>query len=180
MKLSRALCLLLPLFLASCVTNDPGGTTPQELGRALSALSPTVDRAEADHVADRIYLTAARLRREYNVTSSAVWQNFLIKTGARKKGYCYHYAEDILASLHPLHIRTLDVHWAIADPGCDTESNCLIITAKGEPLTSGILIDAWREGGRVFWKRADADRDYKWMEDASPYARQRIADFHAR
>ncbi|MFL6568228.1 MAG: hypothetical protein ACJ8LI_03605 [Chthoniobacterales bacterium] len=171
--------LLAAFLLVSCISNDPGGTTPQELGQALAALSPTIDRGEADRVAERIYFTAARLRQEYGVTSSAGWHNFLIETGARKKGYCFHYAEDILASLRPLHVKTLDVHWATADPGTDTESNCLIFTSKGEPLETGILIDAWREGGRVFWKRANADRDYKWHEDNSAYARARMAEFHA-
>lgn len=174
MKLPRIL-LLLALLLAGCITNDPGGTTSQELGVALSALSPSVDRNEAQRAADCIYVTAARLKREYKITSSPTWHNFLIASGTRTKGFCYHWTEDILAALRPLQLKTLDIHWAIADPGKDTESNALVLTAKGQPLPTGIVIDAWRFGGRVFWKAANADHTYQWQEDYSPYARARMA-----
>jgi hypothetical protein len=138
-------------------------------------MSPTVSRAEAERTARTIYITSARLKREYKIGNSAHWQNFLIALGAKKKGYCFHWAEDILAALRPLRLQTLDIHWAIADPGKDTESNALVFTAKGEPLEKGIVVDSWRFAGRPFWKAANADRSYRWQEDTGAYARARLA-----
>ncbi|HEV3409092.1 MAG TPA: hypothetical protein VG095_02270, partial [Chthoniobacterales bacterium] len=128
---------LTALSLTSCVThNQAGGDTPEELTIALTAMSPKVSRAEAQRAARTIYLTSARLKQEYKIGNSAHWQNLLIGLGAKKKGYCYHWAEDILAALRPLRLQTLDIHWAIADPGKDTESNALVLTAKRHESTT--------------------------------------------
>jgi hypothetical protein len=143
-------------------------------------MSPTVSRTEAQRVAETVYVTSARLRQEYQIGESAHWQNLLIAMGSRKKGYCFHWTEDILAALRPLHLQTLDIHWAIADRGKDTESNALVLTAKGEPLQSGIVIDSWRNAGRPFWKAANADRSYRWEEDTGAYARARMAGLSPR
>jgi hypothetical protein len=79
-----------------------------------------------------------------------------------------------------LQLKTLDIHWAIADRGKDTESNALVLTAKGQPLQTGIVIDAWRHAGQVFWKPANADRSYRWEEDTGAYAQARLAALRSR
>ena len=172
----RLLCLAGAFLLASCVNHNPQpGHTSAALGGALTALSPTVDPAEANRVAHTLYDTSARLKQEYNVTNTPIWHNFLIKTGSRKRGYCFHWTEDFVAALRPLQLKTLDIHWAVADLGKDTESNAVILTAKGAPLLSGIVVDGWRFGGKLFWKAAATDKSYHWQTDHGAYARRRMA-----
>ena len=39
----------------------------------------------------------------------------------------------------------------------------LIISAKGDKYTSGIVLDPWRYGGKVFWSATKADPQYVWL-----------------
>ena len=39
----------------------------------------------------------------------------------------------------------------------------LIISAKGGKHTDGIVLDPWRNGGKVFWRATKADKKYIWL-----------------
>ena len=176
-----ALLAVPALLLAGCANRNPAsGDTPQALAAALASMSANVDGKEAERTAKCAYVTSARLKREYNVTGGAAWHNILVYAGSRKRGLCYHWTEDLLAALKPLQLKTLDVHWAIANRGTGQESNALVLTPKGEPLRSGIVLDPWRFAGRLFWKEAATDTQYPWEEDHSAYARTRLDAYAGR
>ncbi|MFL6567531.1 MAG: hypothetical protein ACJ8HQ_10055 [Chthoniobacterales bacterium] len=172
----RLFLLLVPLFVVGCVGEMPRGTnSPTALANALTALSPTVRSEEANRVAEVAYARSTELAREYRIVGPAVFQNGLVNTGLREKGLCYHWTEDLLAALQPLDLKTLQIHWAIAHPGSFLESNALVLTARGQPLEQGIVLDGWRHAGRLYWNAAAADRAFGWHEDRSDYARSRLA-----
>ncbi|HEY1770912.1 MAG TPA: hypothetical protein VGG02_11735 [Chthoniobacterales bacterium] len=172
---NRLFLAILMLLCAGCVGEMPReDNSPAALARALCALSPTVDRAEAERAADCAYATCARLKREYRVVGPAVFQNGLVNLGLREKGLCYQWTEDLLAALQPLHLRTLRIHWVIAHPGSYLESNALVLTARGQSVRDGIVLDAWRHAGRLYWNATAADRAFGWEEDHSAYARARM------
>lgn len=172
----RLFLLLLPLLLPACVGQMPRGTnSPAALASALTALAPSVRPNEANRVAEVAYVRSRELAREYRVVGPAVFQNGLVNTGLREKGLCYHWTEDLLAALQPLDLKTLEIHWAIAHPGSYLESNALVVTARGQPLEQGIVLDAWRHAGRLYWNAAAADRAFGWHEDRSEYAQSRLA-----
>src|SRR2546421_4986078 len=50
----------------------------EELAKQFAALSPRVDRNEATLVADCAYATVARLRREYRMFGTPIFNNFLV------------------------------------------------------------------------------------------------------
>ena len=52
-----------------------------------------------------------------------------------------------LATVKPA---TLDLHWGIARAGTQREHNSVVVTAKGAPFTTGIVLDAWRHSGRLY------------------------------
>ena len=89
----------------------------QELANHLAALSPRVDRNEARLLADCAYATVARLRHEYRMFGTPIFNNFLVYHGWRKRGYCYQWTEDLLLALDTLKLKTLELHWGDTYPG---------------------------------------------------------------
>lgn len=93
----------------------------------------------------------------------ALFHNFMVNLGVRKRGLCYHWAEDLVARLQTLKLATLDLHWGIARAGTLREHNSVVVTAKGQPFRQGVVLDAWRHAGRLHWADVAADR-YPWEE----------------
>ena len=131
---------------------------------AILALGTDVDPAEAQLVSETSHFTARRLQKEWRVAPLAIFQNFLIHIGARDRGYCFHWAHDIGAELRKLPLKTLVLHWAEAYPTTHLEHNVVVVTARGQPLGTGYIIDGWRAAGRLLWWPVAKD-EYPWKEN---------------
>jgi len=118
---------------------------------------------EADAMAKIIIQTIYDLSQEYRVTGYAQFQNFLVMTGVREKGLCYHYVSDIRKVLRRREWNHFSMHWGEAWAKTFRENNALVITATGEPFESGIAVDSWRAAGKPFWTMVKGDR-YPWVE----------------
>lgn len=153
-----------PTFATSA--DDP------ELRNRLGALSPSVRPEEADRVARCAYNTGRELKREWRVAWPPGFHNFLVNTGARKGGLCYQWAGELLLRLDALKLETLELHWAESYVGTMSEHNVIVVTARGQPMAQGILLDNWRYGGRLIWGRASADREYQWLENKAEAIRR--------
>ena len=141
-------------------------------------LSPSVRKDEAQRVAQCAYTNSRRLAREYRVVWPPGLQNFLIKTGARKRGYCFQWAEDLLVPLDALKLQTLEFHWGESFAGTASEHNNVVVTARGQPFHQGLLLDCWRYG-RLIWMPVSADHHYKWTENKAVAARV-LSGHHSR
>jgi hypothetical protein len=137
----------------------------RSLGENIAALGPKVRRDEARQLAECAYATAARLRRDYGVVGPALFNNFLVHVGIRKRGLCFEWAEDLLAQLDAVKGTTLELHWAEARARTMRENNCIVVTAKGQPFREGIVLDCWRQAGHLFWAPVAADHFYPWVEN---------------
>ena len=158
------------IILATFSGQLHGEVAPSDLSAAevlqdrIAALSPSVRRGEARRVAECAYATAARLRRDYGVFAPALFHNFLVNVGIRKRGLCFQWADDLLAHLDAVKATTLELHWAEARAGRLRENNCIVVTAKGQPFREGIVLDCWRHAGNLFWAPVAADH-YPWVEN---------------
>jgi len=123
----------------------------EALSNQLAALSPRVDRNEATRLADCAYAIVSQLRRQYRMFGTPIFNNFLIYHGLRKRGYCYQWSEDLLIALDVLRLRSLELRWGESNPGNWRENNCLVVTAKGQPFRSGIMLDCWRHLGHLYF-----------------------------
>ena len=150
----------------------------EALANRLAALSPRVDRNEAKLLADCAYATVSQLRRQYRMFGTPIFNNFLIYHGLRKRGYCYQWSEDLLIALDALRLSSLELRWGEANPGNWRENNCIVVTAKGRPFRSGIMLDCWRHLGHLYFGRVVADTD-PYVEN-SAYARFVLAKSAAR
>ncbi len=111
----------------------------EELANQLAGLSRRVDPNEATLVAQCAFSTVARLRQEYRMFGTPIFNNFLVYHGWRKRGYCYQWTEDLLLALDTLKLKTLELHWGEAYAGTYSENNCIVVTAKGQPFDRGMI-----------------------------------------
>jgi hypothetical protein len=132
----------------------------KKLRDALVALAPDVDPGEAELVSVTAHTASRSLAREYRVVWCAGVQNILINTGRRQRGFCGHYTRDIGERLKELGLKTLVLHWGAAFAGTMDENNGLVVTAINQPFENGILMDGWRNGGRLFWCALKEDSAY--------------------
>ena len=152
----------------------PRGDVAEEaqLRTKLAMLSPTVRVDEAEKLALCAYKTSRRLAREYRVVFPPALNNILINTGGRKRGLCYQWTEDLLHQLDALKLETLELHWGEAYARTFSENNGVVVTAKGQPFRQGIVLDAWRYQGRLYWGPARKDPEgYPWKENKAQYDR---------
>ena len=131
----------------------------EELANQLAGLSRRVDPNEAKLLAECAYATVARLRPEYNMFGTPIFNNFLVYHGWRKRGYCYHWTEDLLLALDKLKLKTLELHWADAYRDTWQENNCLVVTAIGQPFERGMILECWRHFGHLRWNLVPSDQD---------------------
>ena len=148
-------------------TKDVGRA--EELANQLARLSRRVDPNEAKLVAECAYATVARLREEYRMFGTPIFNNFLVFHGWRKRGYCYQWSEDLLLALDTLKLKTLELHWGDAYRDTWRENNCLVVTAKGQPFDRGMILECWHHFGHLRWNLVPSDQDRyyentKWAE----------------
>jgi hypothetical protein len=141
----------------------------EELAKQLAALSRRVDPNEATLVAQCAFSTVARLREEYQMFGTPIFNNFLVYHGFRKRGYCYQWTEDLLLALDGLKLKTLELHWGDAYRDTWRENNCVVVTAKGQAFDRGMILECWRHFGHLRWNLVPSDQDRyyentKWAE----------------
>lgn len=165
MKQGRAFSLLVLLLALTSTAWARDEKSTADLAKALAALAPSVDPAEAQLVSVTAHTTARALARQYRVVLNPEFQNFLINIGLRDRGYCGHWTRDIGERLKELKLNTLALHWGSYEPGRSGESNCIVVTARNQRFDEGIVLDGWRRAGRLYWAKVPKDDEYKWKED---------------
>src|SRR5437763_6247498 len=141
----------------------------EELANQLASLSQRVDPNEAKLLADYAYAAVARLRQEYRMFGTPIFNNFLVYQGLRKRGHCYQWSEDLLLALDTLKLKSLELHWGEAYAGTYRENNCVVVTAKGQMFDRGMILECWRHFGHLRWNLVPSDQvryyeNTKWAE----------------
>lgn len=172
----RLAAALLLLSLGACASGTaPTTTAPPvereriaELAQAIGALSADIDPREARRAASLAFNYSRYLARQYEVTDSALMHNLKVNLGLKPRGLCVHWTRDLLARLKKERFRSLDLHWGIAnyERAFRIEHSTAIVTARGEPMQRGIVLDPWRHGGELFWAPTLADPEYQWKPQA--------------
>lgn len=130
----------------------------------LAKLNDQADLTEASQVAETAITYADDLIAEYNLVRPAVFHNVLVRIGAKDRGLCYHWTEDLMKRLRSLKLKTFQLHWGVAYRGSELrEHNTVIITAKGRVFEQGMVLDPWRNSGDLYWAPVKKD-SYPWEE----------------
>ncbi len=95
--------------------------------------------------------------------------NVKVVNGHREKGVCQDWADAMERALHAQGFRTLQLHRAIGNARKITlEHATVIVTAKGQPMEQGVILDPWRIGqGRLWFGHLADDKKYDWESVAS-------------
>jgi hypothetical protein len=129
----------------------------------LRTLSPSVDPHEAHSLADTALNHSLDLADQYGAVRPAVLQNVLVNLKMKERGLCYHWADDLHAKLRTVGLRTLRLYRVVSKINTKHEHNSLVVVAQGQRMKEGFVLDAWRHGGHLFWKRVTEDRKYDWQ-----------------
>jgi hypothetical protein len=140
------------------------------------ALAPDVDPGEAELLSVTAHTASRDCAREYRVVWFSGFQNLLIHMGKRQRGICADYTRDIGERLKELRLKTLVLHWGAAYARTPAENNALVVTARNQPFEQGIIMDGWRDSGRLFWCPLNKDTAYRRV--ANPFL-QRSPDGRA-
>jgi len=156
---------LAALILGGCATTFPTASQNDidALAQAIQTLGPDVDPAEAQKAAAISYAYSQQLARDWNVTDSAIIHNAKVINGFREKGLCNDWAQAMTTRLRQENFRTLDLHWATSPP---TQFRIIhhsaLISAKGDSMYDGIILDPWRNSGALHWAPTREDTRYNW------------------
>ena len=164
-SLAFSLCaaIVFLLSLAGCASPRNASTSVTKLAGRLQCLGPSVSPDEATLTAETAHAYSLQLTKEYRVVRPAILHNVLVNLGLRQRGLCFQWADDLSAKLQSLNLETLQLHRGVARLETRREHSSVVLTAPGQRFVSGIVLDAWRHSGRLYWGDLTADK-YPWIE----------------
>jgi len=164
--------LLLASLLAGCAfpLEQPVQRTAraEQLTREIMVLSPAIKWQEAHDFATTAVETSALLGKKYDVALRPWLHNASILVGLKSRGLCYQYADDLYDSLKLVGNEHLQMHFVAANWGRLDEHHALTVTVKDAPWDSGLLLDAWRRNGNLYFVPLKSD-SYAWQDDGNAY-----------
>ncbi len=157
--------LLLSLFFIAC-TVTPSSVTQnrvESLSILLQSLDSSISFKEAKSLSHEIFQETAKLRKKFNPTSPARFNNFLINAGVKEKGLCYDWSDALYLHFSKKEYASFEFHLLVAHKGkYFYEHNTLVVVAKGGNVLEGIVIDPWRNSGNLYFSKVNEDKKYEW------------------
>ena len=142
----------------------------RELAGALMSLGPGIDPNEAREVAHDAYIYPLILANKWELTWPPMYHNTLRNADIRAGGLCTDWASSMIEFMRKKNLRSMDIYWGVAYKGDPwREHSTLLVTARGYPFDSGIILDPWRNSGKLYWLRHVDDPAYKWKYHAGPF-----------
>ncbi|EIE52198.1 hypothetical protein AL036_06965 [Salipiger aestuarii] len=180
-KLPRLLAALLLLLTAACASVPPedlprpAPTDVAALAQAITDLGAGVDPEEARRMAQISYDYPLSLAVAYRIEDSPIIHNMKVNQGLKPRGLCYQWADDLETRLSAERFRTLELHRAIAnsDSAIRIEHSTVIVSAPGDSMYDGIVLDPWRNGGQLYWEAVRDDTRYPWLPREEVFKRKR-------
>ena len=167
-----SLLLLIALLLGGCSVKAPvatqGTLDGQERQQAaklemmLVGLNEKVNASEAKLLALDSIRYAYSLSQHYALVWPPLWHNTLVNIGLKERGLCHQWADDMLAHMQKAKYKSFDFYLGVSKMGTFMEHNTLVVSAKGTGFAHGIVLDAWRDSGTLFFAEIKDDTKYIW------------------
>lgn len=158
--------MVLCLFGSGCKTvpETPVRTIAREstLLEAIISLDTLIDETEASRLAAAAVRESLRLSDQYSAVRPPWVHNVMVNYGFRERGLCFHWTNDLFLQLHELNAKSVELHLAVARMDTRKEHNAIVLTGRGKPFHSGIVLDAWRTSGKIYFGPVAADK-YPWV-----------------
>ena len=193
-----ALTVAVALSGGGCIIADPNGPAPGDtaaqealwvrrpqpdrilaLREQLMTLGPEINPDDADDLAGTAVRYAEALARQYEMTRPIEFHNVMVNMGLRKGGLCFQLADEMFVKLRDMNLYSFDLYRAIADKDdIWHEHNTVVVTQRGRPFETGVVLDPWRYAGKLRFIRV-ADDHHPWrirprqgsLEPARAYVR---------
>ena len=152
-------------FLLGCAVkvSSPGHARIGELYQLLYTLKPSMPKEETLQLSKEIFQKTEALTNEFEMTSPPQYHNFLVNTGLKEKGLCYHWADALYAHFTHKSYPSFEFHLMGANIGeYWTEHNVMAVAVKGMPAKEWIVIDPWRNPGKLYFAKVKDDHRYHW------------------
>jgi len=118
--------------------------------------------------------TSAELHAAYRPTRSPKLGNLAFHVGLRDRALCCHWTRDLLHTLSALDLKGVELHWGVAHHGeVLREHSAVIVVPEGARFEQGLVLDAWRNAGHLYFTPVAGDR-YPWKPHPSDPKRLRI------
>jgi hypothetical protein len=169
MRKIAASILIVFIFLTGCSSKVPLSSPQtkqriQSLYTLLVSLDQKIDPGEAMDLAQNSVIYTQKLAKEYKVVSPPLFHNLLVNAGIKKRGLCFEWCDDLCRYLYQRNYKSFDLHPAGSSIGSYwQEHNALVVTAKNQPFSEGVILDGWRHSGKLFFSPVKEDRKYDWM-----------------
>lgn len=129
---------------------------------ALMNLGANIDPTEAKLLAHEAVAYPKVLANQYNLVKPAYFHNILVNYGYRENGLCWQWTRDMAKHIQARNWKSFDFFHGTANRRRFNEHNSLVVTAKGKGVKEGMLLDPWRNSGKLYWKMTKDDPKYSW------------------
>lgn len=133
-----------------------------ELFLLITNSSLRIDKNEAQKFSQDIINFSSFLAKKYEVNTTALIHNTLVNLKIKKRGFCYHYANDLANLLKLEEYKSFKVKKIVANEGDYFEHTALLLTRNDISFNNSIVLDAWRNTGELFFSKVIDDKRYKW------------------
>ena len=134
----------------------------QELANNILSLSIGINTKEAFKVSYDAITYSKYLANKFQVVKPAIFHNTLINLNLKKKGFCYHYANELQLYLETKKFKTFKFLRIVSNRGEYFEHSSIILTRDDISFKNSLVLDAWRNSGELFWSKVKNDTKYKW------------------
>ncbi len=123
------------------------------------------DKNEAKELATLAVTHSKKLANDYNLVSPPQYHNFLVNSGQRERGLCFHFVEDLMKEINSRGFKSFDFKWGRANPDKLDEHNVIVVVKKGSSdFNNGVILDAWRNSGNLYFIKVKDDPKYRFKE----------------
>ena len=162
--------VFITFFIVSCGSVNVDSIYKPSDNAKIAKLANELENLGGSHSEARELATLAItyprvLAKKYKLVSPPLYQNFLVNIGLRKRGLCYQWVEDLYKEIKTRDFKTFDFKWGQANANKLNEHNVLVVVKKGSnDFENGIILDAWRNSGEMFFKKVKDDKEYHFIE----------------
>ncbi len=164
----KFILIILTFFFIGCVDHQSlvkKKVPHEELNILLVNLDKSIDTKEAKSLAIQSIDYSNQLIKYYDLVAPPLFHNFLVNTGVKTRGLCWHFASDMLEHSLKQDLQSFDFYIGGANINDYWEEhNTLVVTCKGCSFSEGIVLDPWRNSGKLFFSKVKDDKDYKWSQ----------------
>ncbi len=164
--MSRVLSILLILlFLSGCTTVHYNRVYQLQDNKRIEKLAKMLeqishDPQESQELATLAVTYSKVLANQYNLVSPPLYHNFLVNSGQREKGLCYDFVDDLMAEIRKHHFKHFRFRWGRANANQLNEHNVIVVLAPAIPFQEGVILDAWRKSGILYFIKVKDDPQY--------------------